>query len=197
MPGGPRAARLRPGDAAAVALLIALPVLVYGVPALLGHPVLPGDDLTQNFPLRVLAGQEISHGHLPLFDPYIWSGAPLLGGWNAGAAYPFTFLFAVLPPVAAWTLNMVLTWATAGLGMFAFLRACRLASLPGLLGALSFAFAGAMSAQVAHFGLVAGMSWVPLQLLCVLRLDRARDQVLPAGLDRGPGRDVRPDHPGR
>jgi hypothetical protein len=170
VPDGPRAARLRPGDAAAVALLIALPVLVYGVPALLGHPVLPGDDLTQNFPLRVLVGQEISHGHLPLYDPYIWSGAPLLGGWNAGAAYPFTFLFAVLPPVAAWTLNMVLTWATAGLGMFAFLRACRLASLPGLLGALSFAFAGAMSAQVAHFGLVAGMSWVPLQLLCVLRL---------------------------
>ena len=167
---GLRAARPRPGDAAAVALLIALPFLVYGVPALLGHPVLPGDDLTQNFPLRVLAGQEISHGHLPLYDPYIWSGAPLLAGWNAGAAYPFTFLFAVLPPVAAWTLNMVLTWATAGLGMFAFLRACRLASLPGLLGALSFAFAGAMSAQVAHFGLVAGMSWVPLQLLCVLRL---------------------------
>ena len=65
---------------------------------------------------------------------------------------------------------MILTWATAGLGMFAFLRACRLASLPGLLGALSFAFAGAMSAQVAHFGLVAGMSWVPVQLLCVLRL---------------------------
>ncbi|MGI8446163.1 MAG: hypothetical protein ACR2MP_03035, partial [Streptosporangiaceae bacterium] len=170
VPGGPRAARPWPGDAAAVVLLIALPVLVYGVPALLGHPVLPVDDLTQNFPLRVLAGQEISRGHLPLYDPYIWSGAPLLAGWNAGAAYPFTFLFAVMPPVTAWTLNMVLTWATAGLGMFAFLRACRLASLPGLLGALSFAFAGAMSAQVAHFGLVAGMSWVPLQLLCVLRL---------------------------
>ena len=50
--------------------------------------------------------------------------------------------------------------------MFAFLRALRLAWLPSLLGALSFAFAGAMSAQVAHFGLVAGMSWVPVQLLC-------------------------------
>ncbi len=81
---GSRVARPRPGDAAAVALLIVLPILVYGIPALLGHPVLPGDDLTQNFPLRVLAGQEISRGHLPLFDPYIWSGAPLLAGWNAG-----------------------------------------------------------------------------------------------------------------
>ena len=171
---GRRTARRRPGDALAIALLIALPVLVYGVPAWLGHPVLPGDDLTQNFPLRVLAGHEISSGRLPLYDPYIWSGAPLLGGWNAGAAYPFTFLFAVLPSVAAWTLNLVLTWSVAGLGMFAFLRACRLKCGQALLGALSFAFAGAMPAQVAHFGLVAGMSWVPAQLLCVLRLTRSR-----------------------
>ena len=167
---GPRAARHWRGDTAAIILLTALPLLVYGVPALLGHPVLPGDDLTQNFPLRVLAGHEIRSGHLPLYNPYIWSGAPLLGGWNAGAAYPFTFLFAVAPPVSAWTLNMILTWAIAGTGMFAFLRACRLGCGPSVLGALSFAFAGAMSAQVAHFGLVAGMSWVPVQLLCVLRL---------------------------
>ena len=167
---GPGAARRWRGDTAAIIALLALPVLVYGVPALLGHPVLPGDDLTQNFPLRVLAGHEIRSGHLPLYDPYIWSGAPLLAGWNSGAAYPFTWLFALTSPMAAWTLNMILTWAVAGTGMFVFLRACRLGCGPAVLGALSFAFAGAMSAQVAHFGLVAGMSWVPVQLLCVLRL---------------------------
>jgi len=173
VPGAP-VVRRRPGDAVAVAILLALPVLVFGVPALLGHAVLPGDDLTQNFPLRVLAGQQLRSGQLPLYDPYIWSGAPLLAGWNAGAAYPFTLLFAIAPATAAWTLNMIVTWAVAGLGMFAFLRALRLASLPAVLGALSFAFAGAMPAQVAHFGLVAGMSWVPVQLLAVLRLTQDR-----------------------
>jgi hypothetical protein len=170
-------ARWPRGDVWAVAVLIALPVLVFGVPALLGHTVLPGDDLTQNFPLRVLAGREIRSGQLPLYDPYIWSGAPLLAGWNAGAAYPLTFLFAVLPPAAAWTINLIITWAVAGLGMFCFLRALRLGSLPGLLGALSFAFAGAMSAQVSHFGLVAGMSWVPVALLSVLRLSENRSMA--------------------
>ena len=179
---GTRAARVphapmcmrRRGDVLAIAVLIALPVLVFGVPALLGHPVLPGDDLTQNFPLRVLAGHQIQGGQLPLYDPYIWSGAPLLAGWNAGAAYPLTFLFALLPGTAAWTLNLIFTWAIAGLGTFFFLRALDLASLPSTLAALSFCFAGAMSAQVAHFGLVAGMSWVPLQLLGVLRLSEPR-----------------------
>ncbi len=174
-PEEPRpSARWPRGDVWAVAILIALPVLIFGAPALLGHAVLPGDDLTQNFPLRVLAGQEIRSGELPLYNPYIWSGAPLLAGWNAGAAYPLTFLFAVLPATAAWTVNMIMTWAVAGLGMFCFLRALRLTSLPSLLGALSFAFAGAMSAQVSHFGLVAGMSWVPVALLSVLRLSETR-----------------------
>lgn len=114
--------------------------VIFGVPALLGHAVVPGDDLTQNLPLRVLAGRDIRAGHLPLFDPYIWSGAPLLAGWNAAAAYPLTWLFAILPGTAAWTLNMIVTWTVAGLGMFCFLRALRLASLASLLGAFSFAF---------------------------------------------------------
>ena len=169
-----RWSRLRPGDVVAVVVLVVLPALIFGVPALLGHAVLPGDDLTQNLPLRELAGQQIRAGHLPLFDPYIWSGAPLLAGWNAAAAYPLTWLFVILPGIAAWTVNMMATWAVAGLGMYCFLRALRLASLASFLGALSFAFAGGMSAQVTHFGLVAGLSWVPLGLLSILRLSQDR-----------------------
>jgi hypothetical protein len=164
----------RRGDVLAVAALIVLPALIFGLPALAGHAVLPGDDLTQNLPLRMLAGHEIRAGHLPLYDPYIWSGAQLLAGWNAAAAYPLTWLFAVLPGTAAWTLNLVATYAVAGLGMFCFLRALRLASLASFLGAFSFAFAGGMSAQVTHFGLVAGLSWVPLALLGILRLSHDR-----------------------
>ncbi len=167
-------ARRPRGDTLAVVVLILLPVLAFGLPALLGHAVVPGDDLTQNYPLRVLVGRQLASGHLPLFDPYIWSGSPLLGGWNAGAAYPLTLLFAVLPGVAAWTVNLVVTWSVAGAGMFWFLRALRLSTIASFLGALSFAFAGAMPAQVGHFGLVAGMSWVPVQLVAVLRLSQSQ-----------------------
>jgi hypothetical protein len=179
------------GDVLAVIVLIVLPILVYGVPALLGHSVVPGDDLTQNYPLRVLAGRQIQAGHLPVYDPYIWSGAPLLAGWNAGAAYPLTLLFAILPGTAAWALNLIITWVTAGLCMFGFLRALRLRSLASFLGAMSFAFAGAMPAQIGHYGLVAGMSWVPLELLAILRLTANATPAGPggdAGKRRLPGR---------
>jgi hypothetical protein len=165
-----RACRPGRGDLIAVGLLAGLAVLVFGVPAMLGHPVLPGDDTTQNYPLRVVAGRDIRSGHLPLYDPYIWSGAPLLANWNAAAAYPLTWVFAVLPGIVAWTFGLVATYAVAAITMFGFLRGLRIRTVAAFAGALTFAFAGAMAAQVVHFGLVAGMSWVPLALLAVTRL---------------------------
>lgn len=167
---GDRLRARRSPTALAVACLVVLPVLVYGIPGMAGHPVFPGDDFTQSLPLRELVGSDLRAGHLPILDPYIWSGAQLLAGWNAGAAYPLTWLFVVLPATAAWTLNVIAIALVAGLTMFAFLRACRLGVVASFLGALTFAFGGAMSAQVQHLGLVVGMSWVPLALLAVLEL---------------------------
>lgn len=160
--------------ALAVASLVALPLLVYGGPALFGHVVAPGDDLTQSLPLRQLVGRDLSAGHLPIFDPYLWSGAPLLAGWNAGAAYPLTWLFAVLPAAAAWTVTLASAVVAAGVGCYAFLRANGLRVVAGWMGAVTFAFGGGMSAQLSHVGLVVGMAWVPLGMLAILRLtDRA------------------------
>jgi hypothetical protein len=160
----------RKDDLIAAGVLTGLVILVFGLPGMLGHPVLPGDDMTQNYPLRVIAGREIRAGHLPLYNPYIWSGAPLLADWNAGAAYPLTWVFAVLPGIAAWTFGLVVTYAVAAITMFGFLRGLRIRTMAALAGALTFAFGGAMAAQVTHFGLVAGMSWVPLALHAVTRL---------------------------
>ena len=170
------------GDWIAIGVLAGLALVYFGVPSLLGQPVMPGDDLTQNYPLRVLAGQQIRAGHLPLYNPYIWSGAPLLAGWNAAAAYPLTWVFALLPAIAAWTVGLVVTYAVASVGMFGFLRAgLRLGTLGSFLGGLTFAFAGAMAAHRTHFGLVSGMSWVPLGLLAVARAT-APDVRLPGRL---------------
>ena len=113
-------------DKWAIALFIAIPVLMGVPPALAGRPLFPGsgtaDNLTQNYPLRVLAGELLRHGRLPLWDPYIWSGTPLLAGWNAGALYPGTWLFAILPAGAAWAINVAAVSVICGAGMHVFLR---------------------------------------------------------------------------
>ena len=160
-------------DGRAIAVLVVLPVLFFAVPAALGHPAINGDNLIQNFPLRVLTGRQLRQGHLPLWNPLIWSGTPLLGGLNSGSFYPFTFFFAVLAPVAAFVVNLLGVYWAGGLGMYALCRQYRLAPLASVLGALTFAFSGAMSGQLVHIALIQGMSWMPLLVLAELKLSWA------------------------
>jgi hypothetical protein len=161
-------------DKWAIALFVAIPVLIGVPPALVGRPLFPGsgtaDNLTQNYPLRVLAGELLRHGRLPLWDPYIWSGTPLLAGWNAGALYPGTWLFAVLPASAAWTINVASVSVVCAAGMHVFLRRLGCSPLAGLLGALTFTYTGFMWGQAVHLGLVMGMSFTPWMLLAVHEL---------------------------
>ncbi len=159
--------RLTPMDRWAVTLLVLLPIVINVPWAIAGHPLLAGDNLTQNYPLRVLAGELLRHGHLPLWNPDIWSGVPLLAGWNAGAMYPGTWLFAVLPGVAAWEVNLVSVGVIAGLGAYLLMRRLGCASLSSLLGALVFTYTGFMSGQSLHIGLVEGTAFLPLMLLAV------------------------------
>ncbi len=159
-------------DRRVISVLVAIPLVVFLVPALFGHAIVTGDNQIQNLPLRALSGEDLRHGHLPLWDPYIWSGSPLLGGLNAGALYPCTWLFAFLPVLTAWTINLVVVYITAAVGTYLFLRQQALRPFSCAFAAASFAFAGSMSAQVVHLGIVQGTSWIPWMLLVEQRLAR-------------------------
>lgn len=144
-----------------VALFVALPFALFGVPAAVGVTWLVGDNLIQNFPLRVLVGTDLRHGHLPLWDPYLWSGSPLLSAFNAGAAYPTTWLFAVLPGVLAWVVNQAVVEVAAAAGMLLLLRVLGRSWTAAGLGALSFAYGGFMAVQALHIDVVQAAAWLP------------------------------------
>src|SRR5271165_3887866 len=141
-------------DRWAIAFLIGLPMIIYVPPAISGRPIMNGDNLTQNYPLRVVSGELIRHGRLPLWNPYIWSGTPLLAGWNAGSLYPGTWLFAVFGGVGAWTINLVSAYVICGVGLHLFLRRLGCSPLASLLGATTFTYTGFMTGQGNHFGLI-------------------------------------------
>ena len=152
--------------------MLVVPTLLFVVPALLGHPAIDGDNLIQNFPLRVLSGQQIASGHLPLFNRLADSGTPLLGGLNAGALYPLTVIFAVVPPIAAWIVNCVAVYVIAASGMFALLRWHRVRTLSSFAAAMSFAYSGAMIGQLVHLGVVQGFAFIPWAALILVSLSR-------------------------
>jgi hypothetical protein len=167
------------GDRRAVLSLVGFAVFLYAFPALVGHPLVPGDDLYQNLPLRILAGNLMADGHWPLWNLGIWSGTPLLAGLNAGALYPGTWLFVALPDLVAWVLNEIAVYAVCAVGVYLLLREHRLGPVAAALGAATFTFAGFMPAHLRHIGLVQGMSVVPWMLVAIERLARARPSPAP------------------
>ncbi len=169
------AGRIVPRRLVPAGLVVAYTVtaaVAFGVPAAFGSTWLLGDNLIQNFPLRVLVGIDLRHGQLPLWDPYLWSGAPLLAGFNAGAAYPATVLFAVLPGALAWVLNQVAVEVVAATGLLVLLRLLGRSWLASGLAAFAFAFGGFMAAQSVHLDLVQAAAWLPWAFVAVDRLAR-------------------------
>ena len=156
----------------AIAVLIAIPTIFFTAADLIGgHLLLSGDNLLQNYPLRVLVGTDLRHGDLPFWDPYVWSGTPLLAGLNASTFYPATLLFAVLGSHAAWVIGQVLVFSSIGVGTFVLFRSCGVSVSAAFLGAFSFTFAGAVLSQTSvHIDMGDGFASLPWALLAVSRL---------------------------
>ena len=118
--------------------LIALP-FVYFAPAWMGGVALVhGDGLTANLGLRILTGRMIGQGMLPLWNPYIFAGMPLLASIYPGALYPFNWIFALLSPGVAMQLVVITTYHVALIGAYCYARSLGVTRLGSLLTGMIF-----------------------------------------------------------
>ena len=154
-------------------MLIAIPTAVFVLPDLIGgHLLITGDNLQQNYPLHILVGSMLRHGQLPFWNQYIFSGTPLMADFNAGAFYPLTGLFIVLPDRAAWIATEVILFSAIAVGMYVFLRALKLSPAACVIAAATYAFAGPVLSQVNHVDMTEGFVAIPWMLLAVLHIVR-------------------------
>jgi hypothetical protein len=155
------------------AILIGIPAATFILPDLLGgHLLITGDNTQQNYPLRVLVGSMVRQGQLPFWNQYIFSGTPLLAGFNAGAFYPLVGLFVILPDRVAWIATEVILFSLIAVGMYLFLRALALSTTACLLAAATFSFSGVVLSQVNHVDMTEGVASLPFMLLAVRHIVR-------------------------
>ncbi len=156
----------------AILALVLIPTVVFvGADLFGGHLLLSGDNLIQSYPLRVLVGSDIRHGILPTFDPWIWSGTPLLAALNAGAFYPTTLLFAVTNPHVAWIVGEIFIFSSVGVGTCLLFSESGMSPFAAFLGAAVFAFGGAVATQASvHTDMAEGLASLPWVLLAIRRI---------------------------
>src|SRR5579862_7368764 len=105
----------------------------------------PGTDVIQQFlSWRAFAAASLWSGHLPLWNPYTYSGQPFLAGFQSAVFYPPNLVFLILPLCRAVNVSFVGHLFLLALGMR------RLASVNGLspLAAALCGFVLALSGPV-------------------------------------------------
>ena len=100
------------------------------------------DIVLQVYPRRVVANQAIKAGELPLWDPTILTGTPLLADGQLGFFYPPGWLFVILPVGLAFGVYAWLHLVLAGWGSFLFLRRMNLSSGAAWWGGLAYMLSG-------------------------------------------------------
>jgi hypothetical protein len=143
-------------------LLLLRQALFWGTPAL------------QFVPWWGFAWNTVEKGHLPLWNPLVGMGAPLLANYQSGLFYPPYWIYLVLDLIGgtvlmAWGQALVvglhLIWA--GLGMSFLVRRLGLGDLAQAVSGLAFGFSGYLVARSNFLSINATVAWLPWILLCL------------------------------
>lgn len=156
----------------AAATILALFVLVLFYPLLFTNRVLAsGDILLYFYPYRDYAAAALRAGRIPLWNPYIFLGAPLLANPQAAVLYPLHWPLSWLPVTKQiyWS-AAIHTWLF-GTGGYFLLRRLGIGWVAGLASGLVLAGSGFFGGLIGHINQMNGAAWLPWGFLILgLRL---------------------------
>ena len=142
-------------------VVTALPLLLFG-PFLLGLRVLYWGTIEfQFYPWHALAADALRAGHLPLWNPLLGNGTPLLANYQSAVLYPPNWLALDLPLdlVQPWLAALHLAWA--GAGMVALTRRLKLPAISQAISGLAFGMSQYLVSRVSFLSINATVAWLP------------------------------------
>lgn len=139
-------------------------------PGSVPHKAQYPDTLRQLYPWRTLAIRMWKAGQPPLWNPYNFSGAPLLANFQSATLYPLNFLSLILPQVWSWTVLVSLQPLLALIFTYLYCRKLNLGMLASLLAAIAYAFSAFMTVWLEYNSVGQAILWLPLILLATEEL---------------------------
>jgi len=152
--------------------IIAVAMALFGPMLLQGKALFWGTPALQFVPWWSFAWQTLLRGQLPLWNPMLGMGAPLVANYQSALFYPPNWTYLLLfamggSPLLAWgqalLVSMHLVWS--GIGMVALVRRLGLGILAQSIAGLSFAYCGYLVARAGFLSINATVSWLPWILL--------------------------------
>jgi hypothetical protein len=144
------------------ALILLAPVYMTGKALFWGTPMM------QFIPWWDFSYHSLLEGEIPLWNPHLGMGAPLVANYQSALFYPphwLNFLLSWLGGIRllAWgqSLLVALHLAWAGFGMLLLTRRLGLNAFSQLISALAFSLSGYLVSRAGFFSINASVSWMP------------------------------------
>ncbi len=151
-------------------LVILGPLILFGPMLLRGEALFWGTPLLQFVPWRESAFQTLSQGYLPLWNPQLGMGAPLLANYQSALIYPPTYLLMITGTAWGHGLLVALHLMWAGIGMVVLTRHLGLGLFGQSVSALAYSLSGYLVARGGFLSINATAAWLPWILFTVDRL---------------------------
>jgi len=138
------------------------------------------DPVRQQYPWKLLSTDYIKNKKAPLWNPYTFSGTPLLANFQSGSFYPLNIIFLLISFNNAWGIYIVLQFLLGAIFMYLYLKNLHLNIIPVTAGSLIFILSGVFIAWGEWGNLIHTYLWLPLILLLIdkiidLFLDKRKD----------------------
>lgn len=119
-----------------------------------------GLPLMQFYGWREMAFDLLRGGDLPLWNPLLGNGAPLLANYQTAILYPPNWLYLLVPTEHAMGFVSLLHVVWAGLGVMAYTRRLGVERLGQGVAGLAFALSGYMIARFGVLTIVSAAAWL-------------------------------------
>ncbi len=157
---------LNPRTGLAVLLLAALTLAFFWKIAFTNLILVGLDVFTYFYPYRAYAAEALRGGRIPLWNPYLFLGAPFLANIQAAVFYPLNWPLCWLSAPRMISYSIIIHIFLASLFTYLYARlSIGLSHFGAFLAAIVFAFSGFLGARVEHVNQLNIFAWMPLSFL--------------------------------
>ena len=151
-------------------LIVSGPILLFGPMLVSGEVLFWGTPMLQFVPWHKFALEVFKSGHLPLWNPMLGMGTPLLANYQSALLYPPNLLLFLFGPEYGQGVLVTLHLIWAGMGMALLVRRLGLGSLSQVIAGLSFSLSGYLVARTWFISINHAAVWLPWIIYATDRL---------------------------
>src|SRR5579872_2510675 len=124
--------------------------------------LLGADSIRQIYLWEEFAANQFKAGKIPLWNPYTFSGQPLLANFQSSVFYPLNIFYFITNAKNAWILLIVTQPFLGGLFMYLASRSLKISKVASLFSSVAFMFSSYLITWMENGNVTHSYIWLPL-----------------------------------